>query len=159
MFHHRSKWMAVLALTLAAATSAHADPSSDQAAIRDRLQRWTSAFNARDAGGACDIFAPDLSYAIPGMIRGTRESICADLSTALRNSDLRLHYDNPDIHEIMMSGDIAIVRLGWTLTAQKGAEKEVTSEEGMDVFRRQPDGRWSIARFMSFAMQPSNLLR
>jgi steroid delta-isomerase len=142
-----------------AAQSASADSTADQAAIRDRLQRWTAAFNARDAAGACDIFAPDLVYSIPGIIHGAREAICGSLRTALANADLRLRYDTPDIHEIITSGDVAIVRLTWTLTAQRGTEKAVTAEEGMDLFRRQPDGRWSIARFMSFATQPNKLLQ
>ena len=40
----------VLVMTVAAsATCARAD--SDQTAIKQRLQRWTAAFNARDAAG------------------------------------------------------------------------------------------------------------
>ena len=29
----------------------------------------------------------------------------------------------------------------------------------MDVFRRQPDGRWSIARYIAFPTTPQRLLR
>ena len=143
----------------AATMSANADSTSDQTAIRERLQRWAAAFNARDAAGVCDIFAPDLVYSIPQMIHGTRESICANLSQLFSNSGLQLHYDNPDIHEIVTSGDVALVRLTWTLTTEKGVERDITTEEGMDFFRRQPDGRWSIARFISFSARPNKLLQ
>ena len=159
MFHRCLGCVLVLALTAAIAASARADQASDQVAIRERLQRWTTAFNTRDATGTCDIFASDLAYSIPGVPLGSRQSICADLSTAFGNSVIQLRYDNPNIHEIIVSGDFAVVRLTWTLTVQKGAERDVTTEEGMDLFRRQPDGRWSIARFMSFATQPNKLLQ
>jgi len=71
---------------------------------------------------------------------------------------LSLHYDSPDIREIIVSGDIAVVRLFWTLTARKGGEQSVTDEAGIDIFKRQPDGRWSIARFMSFSTAPNTVL-
>jgi len=33
----------------------------------------------------------------------------------------------------------------------EGASGDVTSEEvGLDVFRRQPDGRWKIIRYIAF---------
>jgi ketosteroid isomerase-like protein len=94
-------------------------------------------------------------YTVPQVIHGTRESMCANLTKLFSNASLQLHYDNPDIHEIIMSGGVAIVRLTWTLTTQTGAGKDVTTEEGMDIFRRQPDGRWSIARFIAFGTQPN----
>jgi hypothetical protein len=50
------------------------------------------------------------------------------------------------------------VRIGWTLTVRKGAEEETTPEAGIDVFRREPDGRWSIARFATFTLRPNRLL-
>ena len=34
--------------------------SDDAAEIRRALATWTEAVNARDAAGACDLFAPDL---------------------------------------------------------------------------------------------------
>jgi steroid delta-isomerase len=71
---------------------------------------------------------------------------------------LQLHYDNPDIQEIIVSGDIAVVRLIWTLTVRKGNEQDVNTEAGIDIFQRQPDGRWSIARFASFTNTPNRFL-
>ena len=139
-----------IALTVAATmAAASADPAADEAAIRQRFQRWTADFNARDAAGVCDLFAPDLVYSIPEVVNGTRQTLCANLATMLARSDITLHYDNPDIHDIIVMGDVAVVRLTWTLT----------TEEGMDLFRRQPDGRWSIARFVAFTTRANRLLR
>ena len=85
--------------------------------------------------------------------------MCGNLAELLANEDLRLRYDLPEIHEVMVSGDLAVVRLTWTLTVQAAEATETTREEGIDVLRRQPDGRWSIARFIAFTVAPNELLR
>jgi uncharacterized protein (TIGR02246 family) len=155
------RWLLAIAAVLAgvgAATSAHADVDSDRAAITERLQRWTVAFNARDAAGVCDLFAPDLVSTVPEVRDGSRDALCARLAAQLAKPELQLHYDRPDIREIIVSGDIAVVRLFWTLTARKGGKESVNTEPGMDIFKRQPDGKWSIARFISFSETPNKVL-
>ena len=72
------------------------------------------------------------------------------------SSDL---YGNPDVHAILVLGDVAVVRLTWTLTTQVNGANDTTTEEGMDIFRRQPDGKWSIARFIAFTTRANKLLR
>lgn len=141
---------ALVALACAAWASAGADPVADEAAIRQRLAAWADAFNNRDAAAACDLFAPDLAYTVPGVLEGTRETMCANLARMLGRSDIALAYAPPAIHEIVVAGDVAVVRLDWTLTSRVGGEAETSSEAGIDIFRRQPDGRWSIARFIAF---------
>ena len=41
-----------------------------------------------------------------------------------------------------------MVRLQWTLTISPGGE--TSTESGLDVFRKEPDGVWRIIRFMAF---------
>lgn len=156
------RWLLAIAALLAsvgAMTSARADADSDRAAITERLRRWTVAFNTRDAAGVCDVFAPDLVSTVPEALNGSRNALCANLSAVLAKPELQLHYDSPDIREIMVSGDIAVVRLFWTLTARKGTDQSVSTEAGMDIFKRQPDGKWSIARFISFSATPNKVLQ
>lgn len=141
--------LAALAVAFALAAPAGADESADAAAIRARLEAWRLAFNDRDADGACDLFAADLAYSVPGLAAGTRETMCANLARAMMRTDFILRYDPPEIREILVDGDLAVVRLRWTLTTQTLAERRLSREEGLDVFRRQPDGRWSIARFIA----------
>lgn len=150
--------MAVAALAVAVAPAPRAQPSADQAAIRQRLEHWTAAFNAKDVAGSCDLFAPDLAYSIPEVVNGTYRTMCENLTRMLGRSDIRLHYDVPALREIIVSGDIAAVRLTWTLTVEQGGARDTTTEEGMDLFRRQPDGRWSIARYVAFTTRPNKLL-
>jgi ketosteroid isomerase-like protein len=131
---------AALALFGAAAEAMGADTSAAaKAAITDRLHRWTTAFNAQDLATVCGLFAPDLSYTVDDILNGSRGGLCAGIRAALARRDLKLHYDEPTIHEILVSGDLGVVRLTWTLTTEKNDVRDVTTEEGMDVFRRAPD--------------------
>jgi len=107
-------------------------------------------FQCKDAAGVCDLFAPDLAYSIPEMLQGTKQTMCGNLAKVLARTDIQVSYKNPDVHEIIVSGDVAVVRLTWTLTVNANGITETTTEEGMDIFRRQPDGRWSIARYVAF---------
>ena len=150
--------MAVAALAVAIATAPRAQQSADEAAIRQRLEHWTAAFNAKDVAGSCDLFAPDLAYSIQDVVNGTYQTMCGNLTKILGRTDIRLHYDVPAIKEIIVSGGIAGVRLTWTLTVERGGARDTTTEEGMDLFRRQPDGRWSIARYVAFTTRPNKLL-
>lgn len=132
---------------------AQADDASDRAALTARLAGWAAAFNARDAAGACDLFAADLIGTVPGATEQSRQTVCDRLSRVLENRSIDLHY-SPAIKEIIVSGDLAVVRLFWTLTTQHGSERSTQVEAGMDVFRRQAGGQWSIIRFLAFPVGP-----
>jgi len=159
MIRNQSAVLVAIIMIVTTFAPAHADDVADRAAITQRLQRWTAAFENKDAVGVCDLFAPNLLYSIPEMVRGKQQMMCGNLAELLAKTYARVSYKNPDIHEIIVSGDVAVVRLTWTLTAEANGTKDTTTEEGMDVFRRQPDGRWSIARFVAFTTRANALLR
>jgi len=151
--------VAALALFGGAAQAAGADDSSSaKAAITDRLDRWTAAFNAKDLTAVCGLFAPDLSYTVDDILNGSRDRLCANLRAVFARPGVELRYDEPAIHEILVSGELAAVRLTWTLTAERNGARDTTTEEGMDVFRRAPDGVWSIARYIAFSTRPNAVL-
>jgi uncharacterized protein (TIGR02246 family) len=140
-------------LAVAAVGSAQADVEADKAAIAARLQDFTAAFNARDAAGACDIFAPNLVSTMRGRPDNGREAVCKRIAAALADRTKTMIYA-PDIEEIIVSGDLAVVRLIWNVAETEGGATRVSKEPGLDVFRRQPDGKWSIARFLAFSNEP-----
>lgn len=154
-------WARIIAACLAlsalagAAAPVRADMGSDKSAIAERLRRWTGAFNAKEAQGVCDLFAPDLVFSIPEIVRGTRPVLCGYLTKILADSNSRFHFDPPEIHDITVSGDIAVVRLTWTLTTRSGSNTDTAQEQSLDVFRRQPDGSWSLAQFVAFRTRPN----
>ena len=138
-----------MALGISPAAAQHADPAQD--AIRTALLRWTADFNARKSAAICDLFAPDLRYDYRGQPeRGYRE-ICDLLHRSL--SDPTKHYNySPEIKEIIVSGDIAVVRLVWTLSISSDGKTDaiVSKEPGLDVFRREPGGDWKIIRYIAY---------
>jgi len=126
------------------------DPAEND--IRAALMKWTADFNARNLGEVCDLFAPDLRYDFQGLPERSYEDICKLLHASLSDAGKRFTYSPPAIKEVIVSGDLAVVRLTWTLKVHsEGTPSDVTSEEiGLDVFRRQPDGRWKIIRYIAF---------
>ena len=129
---------------------AMADTEAEKA-IRDALTRWTADFNARNADRICDLFAPDLRYDFRGTPERDYNAMCSALHRALGDRSKTLTYSF-DIKEIIVSGDMAIVRLVWTSKLSRPDSGQVieTKEPGLDVFRRQPDGLWRISRYMAY---------
>jgi ketosteroid isomerase-like protein len=127
--------------------------SGDQAerTIRAALAKWTNDFNARDTARICDLFAPDLVYDYRGFPERDYPTLCGLLHRSLADPTRTFSYAL-DIKEIIVSGDMAVVRLVWTLkVTSAGAKTEESREPGLDVFRRQSDGSWKIARYIAYA--------
>jgi steroid delta-isomerase len=126
-----------------------------QAAIRGALTHWMEAFNAGDAAKVCGLFAPDLIAQVRGQPDRSYTDLCDLLKRSLSDPTKTYTYALV-LKEILVAGDVAVVRLTWTLKVRhKDTGKEVTSDEfGIDIFRRQADGSWKIARFISYDASP-----
>lgn len=140
-------------LAAAAVSCAFADVEADKAAIAARLQRWAEAFNAHDATRTCDLFAPDLIASVRGQPDRGHDAICAQIAAALAPPTRKFSY-TPDIREIIVSGDLAVVRIVWTLTVENSGATHTSLEPGVDIFRRQPNGSWAIIRYLVFSNDP-----
>jgi len=146
------KYWLILLACIALSPGAFAQPADKaETAIREALAKWTADFNARDAARICDLFAPDLVYDYRGFPERNYEALCGLLRRSLADRSKQFTYAL-DIKEILVSGDLAIVRLVWTLrTMLPGATTAAESKEpGLDVFRRQPDGSWKIVRYIAY---------
>ena len=119
-------------------------------AVRSALAAWNADFNAGNAERICDLFAPDLRYDFPGFPERGYDDICALLKSSLGDATRTFSYAL-DIREVIVSGDLAVVRLVWTLTVRPAGGDAVTSREpGMDIFRKQADGSWRIVRYIAY---------
>lgn len=137
-------------LTLAPLPAA-AQPSAE-AEIRKTLAQWTEDFNARRADRVCDLFAKDLVAKFRGAPERGYARQCELLTSALADPKRRFH-NALEIREILVFGDTAIARVVWTQTIgdnDSGRESR-TVEPGLDVLRRDADGRWRIIRYLAFA--------
>lgn len=117
-----------------------------QTAIVERLNKWPQDFNSKNLRGVCDLFAPDLVASYPGTKDRNYEEMCRQLTSALTDPEKILHYDAPNIEQIIIEGDLAVVRLIWTLksSSKNKPEVETIKEKGLDLFKRQKDGSWKI---------------
>ncbi len=151
--------LCTLSLFLSASCIAKDSTEAARHEIRAALEKWTRDFNARDSSQVCSLFAPDLITNYQGQPEGNYDSLCTRLKRSLDDPAKTYHYDL-HIDEILIAGELAVVRLKWTLRVRQEkypqekssqASNDLTIEEpGLDVFRRQPDGTWKIARYMSY---------
>jgi steroid delta-isomerase len=149
----RSWSKAVARLLVAWALVAWAgSPRAEDAAeaIRAALTGWRDDFNAGRTRDLCDLFAADLVVVYQGQPDRDHEAFCRQLQAALADPKIAFGYAL-EIEEIIVSGDLAVARVSWTLISTPvGAEPETQIERGIDIFRRQPDGVWRIARFIAY---------
>jgi ketosteroid isomerase-like protein len=111
----------------------------------------TQAFNAREPDKICGIFSKDLRYKFGEVQDRGYSDVCTALRRLLGDAMHRSHY-TLDLREILLYGDIAIVRLIWTLDESKaGSSATLRSlEPGMDIFQHQKDGSWKIIRYLAY---------
>jgi uncharacterized protein (TIGR02246 family) len=138
------------ALLLLAPAAGRAVAESTEDAIRTTFAQWTKDFNAGNADAVCRLFSPDLRYDFRGYPERDYNDVCTLLHRSLADQSKRYIYAL-EIREIMVSGDLAVVRLAWTLTVTLPNGQVVTTvEPGMDVLRKSPDGQWKIIRYIAY---------
>jgi steroid delta-isomerase len=131
-------------LALAVVPAAGADDTDD---IRARLEQWTDDFNGGRADAVCDLFSEDAISTYRGQPERGYEEICELLQSSLADPARDYRYDL-EIREIIVEGDLAVVRLVWTLFI---VPLNIASiEPGLDVFRREADGQWRIIRYLAY---------
>jgi uncharacterized protein (TIGR02246 family) len=144
----------LLSLALASPATAQGD-SPAQAAIRAALTQWMADFNAGNADKVCGLFAPDLIAQYRGQPERDYGALCDLLKRSLNDRSKTYAYSLA-IKEIIVAGDLAVVRLTWTLKVKPkdGAGEIISDEPGMDIFRRQGDGSWKISRYIAYEASP-----
>ena len=122
------------------------DNAKDGAAIVAALQQWPIDFNAERLDAVCGLFADDVVLIYPDSPDRNRQQFCDQMSGKFADPAKTFEYAPPEINEVLVDGDLATVRLVWTLTVRDATGKvlETVREDGVDVFRRQADGTWKI---------------
>jgi len=136
----------VAALSGCGGEAATPDPEKDKTAIEAALRQWPTDFNAENVDGVCGLFADDVVLAYPGGEDSNSGEFCERMQALFNDPAKRYSYAQPDIREILVDGDLATVKLFWTLTVTDPTGKVLDTgvEDGLDVFVRQPDGTWKI---------------
>ncbi|HEX8288888.1 MAG TPA: serine hydrolase [Pyrinomonadaceae bacterium] len=117
--------------------------------VRSAVEKLAAGFNNRDAEAVVSSFASDAYIINP--TRGTAHF--KDLSEGVTKA-YAAPGKNPytvliEIEEIQTSGDWAFVRLLWL--RERNTDKQIISKEkDLEIWRKQPDGKWKLARGYSF---------
>ena len=151
MTHIRLVWLSGVAAVAVTGVTALAQPvTSAQDAVRKALIAWMDDFNHRRIDRVCDLFAKELRYDYRGLPERGYQDMCDGLRHSLGSSDRHYNY-TLDIKDIMVSGDLAVAEVVWTLkvTFADSSAPKVSKEISMEVFHQQADG-WKIVRFVAY---------
>jgi len=129
-----------------AGASAKRGPAQAEATVRAALAQWPADFAAKRTAAVCGLFAPDVVLSYPATVDRDFDTICAHFGALFATDDRTFSYAAPVIEDVVADNDTVVVRLIWTLTVldASGTALEIVQEQGIDVFRRQPDGSWKI---------------
>jgi ketosteroid isomerase-like protein len=147
--------LVVAALVLAAGQNAPARTDDAEAAkIAAAHARFIGAINAGDIDGAFEYLTDDFIGMIERQPNVTKERYRASLkSFVLAN--------RPDyqftVDERVVSGSVAyeLVRYFGSYTSKAGGTATPVSWRAVAIWRRQPDGRWLVARYIRTPDPPS----
>jgi ketosteroid isomerase-like protein len=128
----------------------HAQASAE-AQIRQALADWVKATNEGDRQRANSIWAKDLIGWYPGQPDDTYEK---EMQAAARPQSGKKPRTTTavTINEVLVSSDMAVVRDTWTFTQEGSGASDANSPDvirSFEVWRKQADGSWKIARWIS----------
>ena len=117
--------------------------SDDERAIRELIATWMAASQAGDIEIVLSLMTDDVVFMVPGREPFGKEAF-ATASQGLK--EMRMQ-GRSEIRELKVLGDWAYLRayIQMTVTPTGGALVRRTGYT-LTVLRRQPDGRWLLAR-------------
>ena len=123
------------------------DTASAQAQIRKALADWVEATHAGDRRRAARIWATDLLGWYPGQPDDTYDR---EMEQAQRNQGkVPTTSIGLTVHEVLVCGDLAVVRDTWRYTRATLDPALPDSIWGYEVWRKQADGSWRISRWLT----------
>ncbi|MEA2992241.1 MAG: hypothetical protein QOD40_1161 [Alphaproteobacteria bacterium] len=123
--------------------------SPDERAIRDLVDTWMAASRAGDTQSVLSLMTDDVVFMVPGREPFGKAAFAA-MSQGMQGMRME---GTSDIREIEVLGDWAYLRnyITVTLTPPDGAAVRRAGYT-LTIFRKQPDGRWLLARDANLVM-------
>jgi len=117
----------------------------DERAIREVHSTWINAVNAGDLVRLLPLMADDVVFLNPGQAPVGRDGFSCNFSTAHQQVWVLCR---SELEEIVVVGEVAYTRSRDALSVTPRAGGEATQLAGyrITVYRKQPDGRWLLAR-------------
>jgi uncharacterized protein (TIGR02246 family) len=117
----------------------------DDRAIREVHSTWIDAVNSGDLARLLPLMADDVVFLNPGQPPVGRDGFAASFLAAHRQVRVRCR---SALEEVVVVGEVAYTRSrdALSVTPHAGGEAARFAGHRITVYRRQPDGRWLLAR-------------
>lgn len=117
----------------------------DERDIREVHATWIEAVNAGDLVRLLTLMADDVVFLGPGQAPVGRNGFSANFSTA--HQQLRIRCSS-ELEEVVVVGEVAYARSrdALSVTPRAGGEPTRLAGHRVTVYRKQPSGRWLLAR-------------
>lgn len=117
----------------------------DEQAIRELHSTWIDAVNAGDLDRLLTLMADDVVFLNPGQEPFGRDEFSAALPAAHQQARIRCI---SELEEVVVVGEVAYTRAQDSLSVIPRASGEAAQLAGhrITIYRKQPDGRWLLAR-------------
>ena len=118
---------------------------SDERAIREVHTTWIDAVNAGDLDRLLTLMADDVVFLNPGQAPFGRDEFSVNFPAAHQQFRVRCV---SELEEVVVAAEVAYTRSRDALSVTPRAGGEATRVAGhrITVYRKQPDGRWLLAR-------------
>ena len=118
---------------------------SDERALHETHTAWIDAVNAGDVTRLLGLMTDDAVFLNPGRDPVGRDAFPVGFSSAHQQHLIRC---TSELEEVVVAGDIGYTRCRDALlvTPRAGGEATALAGHRLTVYRRQPDGRWLLAR-------------
>ena len=118
---------------------------SDERAIRELHSTWIDAVNAGDLVRLLTLMADDVVFLNPGQAPFGRDGFSSGFSAAHQQARINCI---SELEEVVVVGEVAYTRArdSLSVTPRAGGDTVQLAGDRLTVYRKQPDGRWLLAR-------------
>jgi uncharacterized protein (TIGR02246 family) len=118
---------------------------TDERVIRDVHSTWIDAVNAGDLARLLPLMADDVVFLNPGQAPFGRDGFSIAFSAAHQQAVVRCI---SELEEVVVVGEVAYTRSrdALSVTPRGGGQATQLAGHRITIYRRQPDGRWLLAR-------------
>jgi uncharacterized protein (TIGR02246 family) len=118
---------------------------SDERAIRELHAAWIDAVNAGEVARLLGLMTEDAVFLSPGRAPVGRDEFPAGFSAAHQHYRVRC---SSELDEVAVVGAVAytLCRDALSLAPRAGGDAVNLTGHRITIYRRQPDGRWLVAR-------------
>jgi uncharacterized protein (TIGR02246 family) len=117
----------------------------DERKIREVHSTWITAVNAGDLDRLLTLMTDDVVYLNPGHAPFGRDGFSANFSAGHQQGRIRC---SSELEEVVVIGEVAYTRSrdALSVTPRAGGKEAHLAGHRITVYRKQPDGRWLLAR-------------